>query len=147
MKHRKLRIAWSVAWGVVAVLLVALWVRSYWVGNVLRCPVTQTIAIRLVSQRGFYGVGLRDPSDTRDKEPNGLAAFMPEAFAPPTWHFFTRSSMYPNERYLMAPWWTVALLTATLSVAAQRPRRFSLRTLLIVTTLVAMVLGLIVAVV
>ena len=29
MKHRKLRIAWSVAWGIVAVLLVALWVRSY----------------------------------------------------------------------------------------------------------------------
>ena len=30
MKHRKLRIAWSVAWGVVAVLLCVLWVRSYW---------------------------------------------------------------------------------------------------------------------
>ena len=28
MKHRKLRIAWSVAWAMVAVLLVALWVRS-----------------------------------------------------------------------------------------------------------------------
>ena len=26
---RKLRIAWSVAWGVVAVLLCVLWVRSY----------------------------------------------------------------------------------------------------------------------
>jgi len=29
MKYRKLRIAWSVAWGVVCLLLVALWVRSY----------------------------------------------------------------------------------------------------------------------
>jgi hypothetical protein len=29
MKYRKLRIAWSVAWGVVAVLLCMLWVRSY----------------------------------------------------------------------------------------------------------------------
>src|SRR4030095_6915172 len=28
-KHRKLRIAWSVTWGVVAVLLCVLWVRSY----------------------------------------------------------------------------------------------------------------------
>jgi hypothetical protein len=35
MKHRKLRIAWSVAWGVIAVLLVALWVRSYWRCDVL----------------------------------------------------------------------------------------------------------------
>src|ERR1700759_2273009 len=30
MKYRKLRIAWSVAWGVAAVLFVALWVRSFW---------------------------------------------------------------------------------------------------------------------
>ena len=30
MRFRKLRIAWSVAWGVVAVLLIVLWVRSYW---------------------------------------------------------------------------------------------------------------------
>src|SRR5262245_41811296 len=29
MRFRKLRIAWSVVWGVVAVLLVVLWVRSY----------------------------------------------------------------------------------------------------------------------
>jgi hypothetical protein len=29
MKHRKLRIAWSVFWGIAAALLVALWVRSY----------------------------------------------------------------------------------------------------------------------
>ena len=36
MKHRKLRIAWSVAWGVVAVLLVSLWVRSYWIADSLQ---------------------------------------------------------------------------------------------------------------
>ena len=30
MRFRKLRIAWSVAWGVLAVLLCVLWVRSYW---------------------------------------------------------------------------------------------------------------------
>src|SRR6476619_8397745 len=30
MRYRKLRIAWSVVWGVVALPLVVLWVRSYW---------------------------------------------------------------------------------------------------------------------
>src|SRR4051794_33980026 len=30
MKYRKLRIAWSVVWGLAAVLLIVLWVRSYW---------------------------------------------------------------------------------------------------------------------
>jgi hypothetical protein len=29
MKHRKLRIAWSVAWGITVLLLIALWIRSY----------------------------------------------------------------------------------------------------------------------
>ena len=30
MRFRKLRIAWSVVWGLACVLLIALWVRSYW---------------------------------------------------------------------------------------------------------------------
>src|SRR4051812_46809034 len=30
MKYRKLRIAWSVGWGVACVLLIVLWVRSFW---------------------------------------------------------------------------------------------------------------------
>jgi hypothetical protein len=30
MKHCKLRIAWSVTWGVVAAFLCMMWVRSHW---------------------------------------------------------------------------------------------------------------------
>ena len=30
MRFRKLRIAWSVVWGIACVLLIVLWVRSYW---------------------------------------------------------------------------------------------------------------------
>jgi hypothetical protein len=30
MSYHKLRIAWSVGWGIVCLLLIALWVRSYW---------------------------------------------------------------------------------------------------------------------
>jgi hypothetical protein len=30
MRFRKLRIAWSVFWGLNGVLLIVLWVRSYW---------------------------------------------------------------------------------------------------------------------
>ena len=37
MRFRKLRIVWSVAWGMVAVLLCVLWVRSYWTGDYLIC--------------------------------------------------------------------------------------------------------------
>ena len=35
MKYRKLRIAWSVGWGIAAVLMCLLWVRSYWVHHTL----------------------------------------------------------------------------------------------------------------
>ena len=44
MKYRKLRIAWSVAWGVVAVLLCVLWVRSYWWDDVHRIPNADIVA-------------------------------------------------------------------------------------------------------
>ena len=46
MKHRKLRIAWSVAWGIVTVLLCVLWVRSYDTS----CP----SAHRLASSDGLF---------------------------------------------------------------------------------------------
>ena len=42
MKYRKLRIAWSVAWGLLAVLLFVLWVRSYWWSEYVAVPVTST---------------------------------------------------------------------------------------------------------
>jgi hypothetical protein len=38
MRFRKLRMAWSVAWGLACVLLIALWVRSYWYADVIRYP-------------------------------------------------------------------------------------------------------------
>src|SRR5262245_43357240 len=38
MRYRKLRIAWSVVWGVVAVLLVVLCVRSYWHMEIVAIP-------------------------------------------------------------------------------------------------------------
>jgi hypothetical protein len=49
MKYCKLRIGWSVAWGVVAVLLVALWVRSY-----SQCDLLSIPSIR-VEFGSFYG--------------------------------------------------------------------------------------------
>jgi hypothetical protein len=53
MKYRKLRIACSVGWGVVAVLLIMLWLRSYWWEN----AITFRMAGRVV---------------TADSAPNGL---------------------------------------------------------------------------
>ena len=49
IKHRRLRIAWSVAWGVVAVLLVALWVRSYATLDSVTVPITGRFACTAIS--------------------------------------------------------------------------------------------------
>jgi hypothetical protein len=57
MKHRKLRIAWSVAWGIVVVLLIALWVRSYWIADIVYYRPTTTTMFGTYSNAGvvfFY---------------------------------------------------------------------------------------------
>jgi hypothetical protein len=51
-KYRKLRIAWSVGWGIVAVLLVVLWARSYrWVEQLI-VPISNNGAIGLGAMPG-----------------------------------------------------------------------------------------------
>ena len=122
MKHRKLRIAWSVAWGALVLLLVALWVRSYWAYD------------------RFIG-----------RHPNGLIAYSNKG----VYIFSTYPLLAPD---VNVPWWflvrraqgmavclpfslTVAVACAV-STAPWIRWRFSLRTLLVATTLIAIGLGL-----
>ena len=49
-----------------------------------------------------------------------------------------------NQSLLVVPYWPAILLSATLATLPWFPSRFSLRTMLIATTLVAVVLGLVV---
>src|SRR4051812_47765657 len=53
MKFRKLRIAWSVVWGVVAVLLILLWARSYWRWGAFFSPPINSTAIWTDSVQGL----------------------------------------------------------------------------------------------
>jgi hypothetical protein len=83
MKYRKLRIAWSVGWGVLCLLLIVLWVRSdHWADAI------------------GYGIDF--------------------------------------------PAWLATLFAASLVVATLLPWRFTLRTLLIGMTVLAVVLGIVV---
>src|SRR5689334_18375262 len=54
MRFRKLRIVWSVFWGIACVLLIALWVRSYWFSDTIRTPNGWTYS----SSRGGVAVGV-----------------------------------------------------------------------------------------
>ena len=116
MKYRYLRIAFSAFCGLVAVLLVCLWVRSYW----------RLDSIDSISATGQYsGLVSHHGRIKFVKGYNGTNAFREFIFAVPHWLVSLVLFLVA-----LAPWLSV--------------RRFSLRTLLIATTFIAVVLGLVV---
>jgi hypothetical protein len=148
MKHRKLRIAWSLAWATAALLLVALWVRSYrmtdtnmWrIGDfywhrdssadmyVMRSFVGRlyfTYAWPAIGSIGRLAVEVPIPK----RADSGFGAFH-----------------NTGSLGVWMPHWLLATVAAIFSAAPwlAHARRFSLRTLLIATTLVAVGLGMIV---
>jgi hypothetical protein len=57
MKHRKLRITWSLVWGLATVLLIVLCVRSFWYADVVNCFFPTDCYVGGTSNRGFIEVG------------------------------------------------------------------------------------------
>jgi hypothetical protein len=151
MRFRKLRIAWSVFWGFACVLLIALWVRSYtsparWYceeksGNSPTWRIGCIIAGGTIS---VFNVDLTAdwlPSDHHDPAPD---LFQVNGWTMESAHLWEVRT-FPNSRFIEFRIWPLTLLSLMLSSApwvSSIRRRFSLRTLLIATTLVAVVLGL-----
>ena len=148
MKHRKLRIAWSTAWGIVAVSLVGLSVRSYWwkydlhsyahgseFGFFVEYGVLGTVAYHLPTWPHLnlhFSVG----PITDSREMPGLAGF-----------YYGSHPADHSYSLLLLPVWFLAVLAAMAGALSWIPQlrwHFTLRTLLIVTTLVAVGLGLMV---
>jgi hypothetical protein len=128
MRFRKLRIAWSVGWGLLAVLLIALWVRSiYFVDGIKYHSSGMLTAV--ATMKGAIGLS-RKPSPILDTDWSYLTAPAPKQL--------------PKGGVLFIPLWLVTTTVGGLSIVPWVPYRFSLRTLLIGTTLVAVVLGLVV---
>ena len=128
MKYRKLRIAWSVAWGIAAVLLVVLWVRSYLVYDSFVGRYPNGLFFFVYSAKGVY---------TFSTYPL-LGASVND-----NWWFLVRRA--PNDMAIGGPFSFTIVVACAVSIAPWIRYRFSLRTLLIATTLVAVVLGIIVA--
>ena len=134
---RYLRIDFSATCLVACVLLIALWVRSYWwvdVANRSQYSIT-SMQGRLCVDESFDVLGnpvTRSPSFTLVNHFWGSA--------------FETSGLTIRRRGtgLAIPYWSLLLPMAALAAAPWLRWRFSLRTLLIATTLVAVGLGLIV---
>ena len=141
MRYRKLRIAWSVGWGILAVLFCVLWVRSYWRADSLVISIAKTYQLELQSVPGRC-IGFIAYAPSRPIE-----GFARHNSAPPEGaaHTFQTHGVLGGDWPMQTAWiahWLAASSCASLGIAPWvRRARFSLRTLLIATTLVAVVLG------
>ena len=149
MKHRKLRIAWSTVWGVLAVLLCVLWVRSYWWWDNFSVAYSGTRCLFAALYRGTVvlhpynrgpGEGLASwslqvPHDVPEGDRNYDSNVRPFRWLP----------MGNLTLAFVLPIWISVLFVLTLSVLPWLTfRRFSLRTLLLAVTLGSIVLGVVV---
>jgi hypothetical protein len=167
MRFRKLRIAWSVGWGILAVLLIVLWVRSYWYKDTLIANLfgrnfqanSELVRLSLatmdrpIGKEMWYAqskpIGdVTAPPTPSSRSPRRSSTTSPTNKQPPIRSFSTTVVNTPslNVYGVGMPYWAWLLLPA---IAAGIPwmgrlRRFSLRTLLIAATLVAVILGLVV---
>jgi hypothetical protein len=151
MKYRKQRIAWSVAWGVACFLSLLIWGRSHTIHDVLKG-----------NDVGDYDVTYESSNGSQQIVAMNMAVFRgPSAISRGPW-FHLRSmsadlggSIFAwNFHYQTTPafmiqlnWphWFTAVVTAFFAGLPwiAKAKRFTLRTMLIATTLVAVALGLV----
>lgn len=140
--HTYLRIAFSATCLITCVLLIALWVRSRdhceWFGRY-----SGKVCTSLGSDRGkitLRQIEIRKPSKPL---PSG---WQYGGFVRSTNGIYYEESLFDEGVILRVPHWFLVLLSATLAAVPWVPwsKRFRLRTLLIGTTLMAVVLGMVV---
>jgi hypothetical protein len=149
MRFRKLRIAWSVLCGIACVLLIALWVRSYRYVETVLCKFSDDVLIYAGSLPGELGFSIVSEESVEPwivyKQPSEKwLKGVGDRWLEQTWGGFRIDI---DNAGIMAPYWFLVSIFATVGTLAWIHKlkwKFSLRTLLIATTLVAVVLGLIV---
>jgi hypothetical protein len=146
MRFRKLRIAWSTACALACVLLIALWARSYWIQDGLGRPIltpSETTVDCVVSSRGVLAIVRQTVLTTPN---SGFTPNWSHSATSPHWNVPGRFlwSHDGKDFLIQFPTWlpVILLAAATGSPWLGLKLKFSLRTLLIATTLIAMVLGL-----
>jgi hypothetical protein len=151
VRYRKLRIAWSVFWGIACVLLIGLWVRSYHTRDFGGVRLTTWQYLRLDSKEGQVNLSVRAFDGTADPHRwwrhthTGFPSYdllNPEGQSvSKNWFQIMR---WKDRTEVLIPYWFIALSSVAIASLTWIRWRFNLCTLLIATTLVAVVLGVIV---
>jgi hypothetical protein len=151
MRFRKLRITWTVLCGIACVLLIVLWVRSYQRTDYVCTPLNRNQGVWGQFVLGMIGIGTTVYPPPESKMTTTELNTEDMKFAVNRWR-----SLYPygfgvrstaNSRIVMFPFWLAVVCSAAFATGPwirQLSWRFSLRTLLIATTIIAVVLGLVV---
>ena len=138
MKRRKLRIAWSVGWGLVAVLLCVLWVRSYTLAYVFGVNSNHGFATSQGTLLLNKPIGLLQKMSTGTISPNRGHNGRWGIFHCPLDVF----NLVLGSGGVAIPIWAAVVTLALLALVAWTPTQFSLMFVFIAMTLVAVVLGL-----
>jgi hypothetical protein len=143
MKYRKLRIAWSVGWGVLAAVICLLWISSYVARTSFQVLVTPTDRYYVHSLAGSLAI---------QREPRAFVSveILPIHEDADYLHLKTNTGVLvlsdAGEIFAVSfSYWLLQIAALLGAVVPWMPRRFSLRTLLIATTLLAVILGLVFA--
>lgn len=152
MKHHKLRFVWGMA----CALLIVLWVQSYWWCDIVTYRPSTTTAFRLLSDEGQVSYFDQSQSLLFMGEPPPIGWSIDKKWyagyssdisdiSPfkKVFRGFALNGTFGNQ----VPDWFLLVVVAGLGAApwlSRWPCRFSLRTLLIATTLIAVGLGLVV---
>jgi hypothetical protein len=148
MKYRKLRIACSVSCGVLAVLFVIVWAVSFWRAYILWSPHG---VFCFAADYGALRFSCRDPIvidpingwelDSRKPVFDPFENFPMQKPSPLEFRFDYIST---DDIFIQAPGWSLSSFAVALAAIPWLRSRFSLRTLLIATTVIAVGLGVIV---
>jgi hypothetical protein len=146
MRFRNMRIAWSVAWGVLAALVVVLWVRSYFAGDAIRHD--RKSRVYVVSSSGGVVAIVRNIDSFRNiGEDNAAVAKRSVNYIMRRTHSAMGIDGHTDGLIagIVVSHWVLVLasfIAAALPWLVRGDLRFSLRTLLIVVALVAVALAL-----
>lgn len=142
---RRLRITVSVFFGLLTLALLMLWVRSYFVSQWAFVQVSQSHWLGPQLLRGQLILEGRDASTIPAYGPWAWLKFgrtTPKNFAPLQTSFLGFGKIgTPRGAAFVIPLWFPTLLAALLALLPRLSWRFSLRTLLIVTSIVAATLA------